>query len=467
MFFRPSERQERNQYPILSLYSATMFKSSYHIILIFVLIISCDPFNKCIAQSSKNLNALPTDSKTIRESHLEPLLELIGNARIIATTEAEHGMNEPLHFRNALIKLLVRKKIIEVVIIESGITESRLLYDYVIGNQPGNINDVLYNGLSWQFHVLPQNEEMVEWLKSYNADLQNSHKVRLYGFDMPGSPTNHLVHRKMNTALISVLEYLKKVDADGYQQFSSLLLPYVDYLHINFTNHTSAEKQYIDLTVSQREKLNLHVQQLIQYMEVNEIIFIERSSGEDYEWSYNAALNMRHIVNLANYIPTDYKMVSDDELEDSELMRKIVRYRDRVMVDNIEWVLKREGDSRVLLFAGTNHLLKIPMTIMPDSVRSYTSECAGNYLSRRYETDYVVIGNMVAEEGEPNRLENAFIDDRHAHYYKKMRGVEMGHLRTTSKVLNYNSGKKKLDITKAIDIILFDKTQTPVKFRGN
>jgi len=442
-----------------------MVKYSHLIIAIGLLIILCSSIQKSIAQSRKNLFPLPADSKTIREQDLEPLIKLIGNARIIATTEANHGMNEPLDFRNAFIKLLVKKKIIDVVIIESGITESRLLYEYVLGKQ-GTINDVLYNGLSWQFHVLPQNEEIVEWLRTYNSDPKNSHKVKLYGFDMPGSPTNHVVHRKMNTALMAVLDYLKVVDPVGYTEFSNKLLPYGAYLHVNFTSHTPAEKQYIDLTAAEREKLNLHIQELIQYIEVNGIVFTERSSRQDYEWNYQSVLNARHTINLANYIPLNYKVVSHKELEASDYLRKIVRYRDRVMVDNIEWILGREPGSRVLLFAGAGHLLKSPVNIALDSGQTYQRECAGNYLSQRYKNDYVVIGNLVAKENE-SIIENKFIDDQHANYFLKIPREDAGFLREESKQLDYQSKNMKLDIAKAIDIVLFNRRQTMVKFRGN
>ena len=444
-----------------------MVKSLYQIIGAVVIVISSTSFHDNLAQTVQKHFPLPEDLRTIRESDLEPLIKLIGNARIIATTEADHGMNEPLDFRNALIKLLVRKKIIDVVIIESGITESRLLYQYVLGANVEGIDEVLYNGLSWQFHVLPQNEEIVEWLRAYNSDSKNSHKVKLYGFDMPGSPTNHVVHRKMNTALIAALDYLKTVDPVAYAEFSNKLLPYSPYLHVNFTSHDAAEKQYIDLTATQREELNRHVQELIQYLEVNEIMFTGKSSAEDYEWSYQAAVNTRHTINLANYIPLDYKIVSSEELESSDLIRKIIRYRDRVMVDNIEWILDREPGSKVLLFAGTNHLLKIPIDIKLDSMTTYRQECAGNYLSHRYKDEYIVIGNMVASENEKFRIENRLIDDQSSHYYMKIPTKENSFLREEIKYLNYRSKNKKLDLLNAVDVILFNRRQTAVTFRGN
>jgi erythromycin esterase len=440
--------------------------TSHQIIGIAILIISYSSFYQSNAQDGRKLIPLPADSKTIRESDLEPLVKLIGNARIIATSEADHGMGEPLDFRNALIKLLVKKKVIDAVIIESGITESRLLYDYVLDNKPGNISDILYNGLSWQFYVLPQNEELVTWLKMYNSDPKNSHKVKLYGFDMPGSPTNHVVHRKMNTALISSLEYLKKVDPAGYLEFSNKLLLFDAYLHINFTNHTPAEKQYIDLSTAEREKLTLYTQQLIQYFEINEIVFTEKSSTEDYEWNYQSVLNLQHNINLANYVPTDYKIVSNEELKNSELLRKISRYRDRAMLDNIEWILKREANSKVLLFASTAHLLKAPVSVVLDSAQTYQRECVGNYLNHRYKDNYFLIANLVAKEDEKDRLENKFIDEQHASYYMKIPGDNI-FLREESRQLNYQSKKMKLDITKAADIVLFNKRQTMVKFRGN
>ena len=94
-------------------------------------------------------------------------------------------------------------------------------------------------------------------------------------------------------------------------------------------------------------------------------------------------------------------------------------------------------------------------------------ECAGNYLSHRYKNDYIVIGNLVANESEEYRIENMFIDDHHPHYYMKMPTNVDGFLREDVRQLNYQSKSRKLDLLKAVDIILFNRSQTAVKFRGN
>src|SRR5688572_30786031 len=68
-----------------------------------------------------------SDSREIDEKQLEPILRWIKDAKIVGISEATHGKNEPLDFRNSLIKVLVKRKLIDVVAIESGSVESKVL----------------------------------------------------------------------------------------------------------------------------------------------------------------------------------------------------------------------------------------------------------------------------------------------------------------------------------------------------
>jgi erythromycin esterase len=433
--------------------------------LTFVLM--CFFFLRLNGQSNEKLTALPDDFKILQDRHLEPLLPLLGNARIIGTSEADHGKNEPLYFRNSLIKLLVKRKMIDVVALESGVIESKVLHDYVFNLNNESINSVLESGFSWHFHVIPQNEELIRWLRDYNADNNNSHKVKFYGFDVPGSPGNASVKRRMNTSLLFALGYLLKVDPATHHTFHSKLSPFLDYLHIDFNNRSSQEKQYSQLQEDKRQQLNTIVQELIKHFKVNELRYCSRLSIDEFDWAYRAALSSQQVLGWLEYIPVSYVPPQDaKELNDSKLFKDIFHYRDRAMFDNLEWIMKREPGSRIFLFASTNHLVKEPVKVLTDS-SSYNKEVLGNYLALRYGGDYKLIGNIISNADVKGAyVENLFIDKTHSHYYKPVNPEKRVMAGNTSE-LSFRTKKEQLDLYRAVDVILFDNSQSDITFRGN
>jgi erythromycin esterase len=92
-----------------------------------------------------------------------------------------------LEFRNQVLRYLVQEKGFTAIALESGLVESRKVYDYVRGGA-GELASVLAEGISWTFDRLPQNATLVSWLKDYNSDPQHTCTVNFYGFDVPGSP---------------------------------------------------------------------------------------------------------------------------------------------------------------------------------------------------------------------------------------------------------------------------------------
>jgi erythromycin esterase len=144
-------------------------------------------------------------------SDLKPLCKIIGNARIVMLGEGQHFAAEPLEFRNRLFRYLVEDLGFNAIALESGVTEGRLVHDYVLGS-PGEIHAVLSQGLSWTFDLLPQNKELISWMRGYNADPKHLHKLEFFGYDVSGSPTVLQATRNADTALNEAIRYLQSVD---------------------------------------------------------------------------------------------------------------------------------------------------------------------------------------------------------------------------------------------------------------
>jgi len=142
---------------------------------------------------------------------------MIGDASVVALSEAAHGAAEPLEFRNRVLRYLVEKKGFNTIAIESGMVESRLVHDYVRG-RGGELASVLEQGISWGFDRFPQNRDLIQWLREHNT---RSRPVNFYGFDVPGSPGSTEAKRGADTALMEVLRYLDRIDPRSPQVSST------------------------------------------------------------------------------------------------------------------------------------------------------------------------------------------------------------------------------------------------------
>ena len=130
---------------------------------------------------SQEVFDLPDDLATIQDKDLEPILSMLGDSKLIGVSEGTHGMIEPFYWRNALIKYLVKKERISVVALESGLVESRLIYDYVIGNDL-DLDYALENGIQCGFNRFKHNRELLVWLREYNSTLSDDKQIHIYHY---------------------------------------------------------------------------------------------------------------------------------------------------------------------------------------------------------------------------------------------------------------------------------------------
>jgi erythromycin esterase len=100
-----------------------------------------------LSWARRALHPLSTASSA-SQADLAPFRQVVGDARVVAVGEGLHGTAEGLSFRNRLFQYLVENLGFRVIAIESGITESRVVHDYVAG-APGDIGTVMHQGISW------------------------------------------------------------------------------------------------------------------------------------------------------------------------------------------------------------------------------------------------------------------------------------------------------------------------------
>jgi protein-L-isoaspartate(D-aspartate) O-methyltransferase len=145
----------------------------------------------------------PFDS--IESADLGPLLERIGDARVVLLGEASHGTSEFYRMRERISQELIARKGFGFVAIEGDWPDVAQLDHHVrLFKHPAVEWSAFARFPVWMW----RNDEMrsfVDWLRDANAGRQPDHRTALYGLDL----------YSLYTSIASVLEYLDRVDPEA------------------------------------------------------------------------------------------------------------------------------------------------------------------------------------------------------------------------------------------------------------
>jgi erythromycin esterase len=326
----------------------------------------------------------------LRTGEPEPLVEMIGDAEIVALSEGVHGAKEPLEFRNRLFECLVREKAFTAIALESGIVEGRVVHEYVRGG-PGDIDSVTKQGLSFGFERLPQNRALIEWIRAYNASCSKARNVNFYGFDVAGSLGNSGASRGADTALAEALDFIERVDASSYTLYRERIDPLIQDIQFELIG-TEHSRGYHRLTKAHRDALTSALADLIALFEFNQSQYTAATSPQEYEWGYRGAVAARQVDNCLRQIPMGWHPTAQLSFEEKRrLVHRIGEVREWCQADNVNWIMRCEGlGAKILVFAHAYHLSAVPVT-----TGGLQHHVAGTYLHRNFGKRLVSIGNLI------------------------------------------------------------------------
>jgi protein-L-isoaspartate(D-aspartate) O-methyltransferase len=141
---------------------------------------------------------------SIESAHLAPLLQRVGEARVVLLGEASHGTSEFYRMRERISRELIEKKGFSFVAIEGDWPDAARIDHYA--------RHFEYSPKEWTaFARFPtwmwRNEEVrgfVDWLRHRNHDLPLHKRTAFYGLDI----------YSLYTSINEVLRYLEKVDPE-------------------------------------------------------------------------------------------------------------------------------------------------------------------------------------------------------------------------------------------------------------
>ncbi len=124
----------------------------------------------------------PLDENT----DMDPIIQLVGNARIVMLGEASHGTHEYYTWRSQITKRLIRQKGFNFIAVEGDWPDCYGINRFIKGYDDHKAWEVLKNFRRWPTWMWANWEvlALAEWLVQYNYSVQQKQKIGFYGLDV-------------------------------------------------------------------------------------------------------------------------------------------------------------------------------------------------------------------------------------------------------------------------------------------
>ncbi len=332
----------------------------------------------------------------------EPLRAIVGDARVVALGEPLHGFQGPLAVRNQVVQYLVKELGFTAVALETGLSSSKRLHDYVVG-QAEESDASLARAFSYGFGNFEENLELLRWLRSFNAMQPPRQRARLYGIDLTCDALPNIPQ-----ALMPVFAYLDRVDPGLAASVRK------DFAGLESKCHGEV---YLKLPREEKDRITAWIEDLVASLRRGRIAYTAASSRDDFDWALRQAINATQGDAQNRLTPGDI-FRQTQTLEVKPTLIDFVNMREVAIADNLAWVLDREGPrGRVLLFAHNSHIQRHAEFANADKEAAPLSRLAphinpaGLYLDSLLGKEMVVIGTYFGTvEGLPKGKETLHMD---------------------------------------------------------
>ena len=364
-------------------------------------------FKTWVIRSAHPVSSLKFDAAT---NDLSAFGDAIRNSRIVIFGDAVEGAAEPLQVRNRLFRYLVEKKGFTTIVLESGILEGKAVDDYV-GGRPGDFDQIMAQGITTGFSGYTGNRDLVRWMRQWNADPGRKSKLRVFGFDISGSPLNRLGEGSVDKPLRVAMAYLERVAPETAASFHARLDPLLPSVFWDFAGAMcvsqggpwcaevpeaeraalAGRKQYFVLDADQRDRLTATIGDLVEEIGRNPLRYREASSAETYDWGLRAAVAARQTdAFLRARVPVGWSPPDGPPRVGDGAQTG----RTRAMADNFGWILDHVAkDDKILVYTTRFHAAGAPLTVGNDApILPFGAE-----LRRLHGSDVVIVGGLVSD----------------------------------------------------------------------
>ncbi len=152
---------------------------------------------------------------------LDPLLERVGEARLVLLGEASHGTSEYYTWRADISRRLIQEQGFNFIAVEGDWATIYKLNLYVKGmdSEYGSAGEIMRTFERWPVWMWANEEtrDLIEWMREHNSDLPFEERVGFYGMDVYGEDVS--VERAVSEARAFDEDLAQKM-ADAYSVFA-------------------------------------------------------------------------------------------------------------------------------------------------------------------------------------------------------------------------------------------------------
>ena len=304
-------------------------------------------------------------------SDLDPLLQRVGDARVVMLGEASHGTREFYKWRTAITQRLVEEKGFRFVGVEGDWLDCYRVNRYVKGyaGAAPDASSALETFRRWPTWMWANEEarELVEWMRARNEGRPEAERVGFYGLDVYG----------LWDSLRALVKFLKERDAPASHAAQSALRCFErfgeniqDYARATVLVPASCEKEAVDLL-----------------RRVREAGLAPKADGDEgHEAPLAAELNAMVVRNAEAYYRT---MVRSDA--------QSWNIRDGHMTDTLDKLLDHHGPSaKAIVWAHNTHIGDARYTDMAQSKKFNLGQLG----REKYGEENVVLVGFGTHRGE-------------------------------------------------------------------
>ncbi len=268
---------------------------------------------------------------------LNPLKDLIGDARIVSLGECTHGSSEVFSMKHRMLEYLVKEKGFTIFSIEANMPEAYALNEYIIDGK-GDPRKLMAGMYFWTWNT-QEVLDMIEWMKKYNETATK--KIMFTGFDT---------------------------------QFSDVSIKILrEYLIVNNNNLLSILNDYDSLYKKKQMKKNESTDNFKKLKADAQILLDSLNAhkpmayNKDFNWAFqNARILWQY---AANHFSNPA--------------------RDESMAENVKWILDENPSAKIVLWAHNGHIRK--------DKDGFEYKSMGEYLDKMYGKQMIAIGFATAE----------------------------------------------------------------------
>lgn len=292
-------------------------------------------FTAWIREHATSLTTLDPDAPL---DDLEPLRDIVGDARVVAIGENAHFIREFWLVRQRLLRFLVERCGFTVFALEFGLAEGFALDPWLQGaGRDEDLAKVSPAADAWGAR------DAMHWLRGYNA--ASTRPVRFAGIDIPEAGGSLL------PALHPVADYLREVDPEVTPDIDTAIAIASKFAGLSAARAAPA---WARLDVAEQDALTARLNRLLLRFRGVEPTYVSRSSQQRFDIALRqleAAVHADYMVRGMSKLFTGAGLTADSSV------------RERYMADSVRWHLDHaDAGTRIVLAAHNNHIQKTPVT---------------------------------------------------------------------------------------------------------